>query len=514
MELNTEMKQQLNSLLSKPQRLSTAHIPLLENLIQQFPSFQALHLLLAKASQKENEQNPFLAKASLYNGGHLVHQLLFEEQEYQHLNDIKITHFNSRKKSAKIKKIIAQAVVEHIIDEVVIQEEVSSSAPTETFISMEEPISDDVIENASHTEIEEIPFIDHQYPNQEELETLHQEKQTTTSSERVILEDEITEKNNTEVEDLSIISELEHSNTEDLQIEPQFIETIIPSFEDPKEEFAKIEELKEIEEIHLSSEKQEIEVFAGIENLPPLESELEKIFGESPSHKLEENLVTIQITEDEFVEPVVESPKEEKETESKLSDNFFSLDTGFISEEIIDEESNVQELTSVNHVSKYDDENLPFSFLWWLAKTRENHHTINRPFANPEIKVAKEEKVDNLQHQYVEHIFHLDTSIATETESSSKETDEKHQKENDIIESFIKNDPQIKPPKPNQINNENKAKKSAEDNYDLVSETLAEIYIEQMLFHKAIDTYEKLSLKFPEKSRYFANLIKNIKKKI
>jgi hypothetical protein len=83
-----------------------------------------------------------------------------------------------------------------------------------------------------------------------------------------------------------------------------------------------------------------------------------------------------------------------------------------------------------------------------------------------------------------------------------------------IIDEFIKKDPQITPPRPEQIDNENKAKRSAEDHNDLVSETLAKIYIEQMLYHKAIDTYEKLSLKFPEKSRYFADLIQSIKKKI
>lgn len=163
-------------------------------------------------------------------------------------------------------------------------------------------------------------------------------------------------------------------------------------------------------------------------------------------------------------------------------------------------------------VSKYNDDKLPYTFLWWLAKTRKEHEQIFQPYVShkkaPEAPVTGE-----LQHQYVEHIFHIQTPFSAD-EAANGTVERSHTKGDEIIESFIKNEPQIRPPKPEQINNENKAKKSAEDNYDLVSETLASIYIEQMLYHKAIDTYEKLSLKFPEKSRYFADLIQSLEKKI
>ena len=52
-----------------------------------------------------------------------------------------------------------------------------------------------------------------------------------------------------------------------------------------------------------------------------------------------------------------------------------------------------------------------------------------------------------------------------------------------------------------------------EDNHnDLVTEALAKLYLSQKNYKKAIQSYKILSLKFPEKSSYFADQIKKIKK--
>ncbi|QDW27433.1 hypothetical protein FFJ24_022405 [Pedobacter sp. KBS0701] len=174
-----------------------------------------------------------------------------------------------------------------------------------------------------------------------------------------------------------------------------------------------------------------------------------------------------------------------------------------------------------NFVSQYNDDKLPYTFLWWLAKTRKEHEQIFQPYAHPNAGKVKSQPQNNqlqeraeFQQQYVEHIFHIQTPFEVADHLAEYPSAEiKDAKGAQIIEKFLKEDPTIKPPKPEQIDNENKAKKSAEDNYDLVSETLAKIYIEQMLYHKAIDTYKKLSLKYPEKSRYFADLIQSIEKK-
>ena len=48
---------------------------------------------------------------------------------------------------------------------------------------------------------------------------------------------------------------------------------------------------------------------------------------------------------------------------------------------------------------------------------------------------------------------------------------------------------------------------------ELMTETLAKIYFNQKKIKKAIYAYRILSLKYPEKSSFFANQIKKLQKK-
>ncbi|WP_299119454.1 hypothetical protein [uncultured Winogradskyella sp.] len=79
-----------------------------------------------------------------------------------------------------------------------------------------------------------------------------------------------------------------------------------------------------------------------------------------------------------------------------------------------------------------------------------------------------------------------------------------------IIDKFISENPKIKPisdnaPKPKLVNNDDAISDS------LMTETLARIYLEQKNYDKAIQSYKILSLKYPEKSSFFANQIKWVK---
>jgi len=81
-----------------------------------------------------------------------------------------------------------------------------------------------------------------------------------------------------------------------------------------------------------------------------------------------------------------------------------------------------------------------------------------------------------------------------------------------LIENFLRDAPRMSRPKKEFFNPVNLAARSVVENEDFYTETYAAICLKQGNVSKAIKIYEKLSLKFPEKSSYFAGLIEKIKK--
>ena len=88
--------------------------------------------------------------------------------------------------------------------------------------------------------------------------------------------------------------------------------------------------------------------------------------------------------------------------------------------------------------------------------------------------------------------------------------DAEKQKKNELIDKFIEASPKI-PPIKKDAETKFIFEPSEDDNSYLMTETLARVYLEQNKYQKAIQAYEILILKYPEKSSFFADRIKNIK---
>ncbi|PCI97790.1 MAG: hypothetical protein COB15_07205 [Flavobacteriales bacterium] len=123
-----------------------------------------------------------------------------------------------------------------------------------------------------------------------------------------------------------------------------------------------------------------------------------------------------------------------------------------------------------------------------------------------------EEKEVNLFDDSISHSF---SSWLKHYSGQEQNADLKEEKElnQDIINKFIQEDPRIKPKKTVFYSPTNMARISVTDS-GVVSETLALIHVDQGNYQEAINAYEKLSLKNPKKSSYFASQIKILKQKL
>lgn len=125
------------------------------------------------------------------------------------------------------------------------------------------------------------------------------------------------------------------------------------------------------------------------------------------------------------------------------------------------------------------------SFSEWLSLTKFN--PIDRKTSINKTNTTKSKPVDN----------QLENSLS-------------RAKKFELIEKFIEKSPKLEAKK-TKSSNHNIAKAQMIKPEALMTETLARIYLEQKNYKKAIQSYNILILKYPEKSGFFADQIKAIK---
>ncbi len=169
----------------------------------------------------------------------------------------------------------------------------------------------------------------------------------------------------------------------------------------------------------------------------------------------------------------------------------------------------VAELLNINVVeSEHLIQEIPLNSLEQSIISSIKEAYPNETFIEDKLEIGKPLEFSvNEKHSFQEWL-QLSRFKPIERKETSLEEDERKKKAA-IIDKFIEANPKIPP-----INKEISTVISEpvfEDKSYLMTETLAKVYLEQKKYSKAIQAYEILILKYPEKSSFFAHRISDIK---
>ena len=133
--------------------------------------------------------------------------------------------------------------------------------------------------------------------------------------------------------------------------------------------------------------------------------------------------------------------------------------------------------------------------------TKNRLHLIPTPGNQEEENIVLAQNIDAADEvmSFVDWLHQIDGSVSNESNQDR------------LIDKFIATSPKITALK-TKTEKKDLTKKQDFDDKSLMTETLAEVYLKQGKFKNAINAYEILALKYPEKSGFFADQIKKIKK--
>ena len=169
------------------------------------------------------------------------------------------------------------------------------------------------------------------------------------------------------------------------------------------------------------------------------------------------------------------------------------------------------------------DDNRATDQLRLAAAMTPDRNALRKLFIKlPDEFVETEDDIDLEMAQLEEKKKNLDELMAIinykiaelERKKTAPKKAEKKLSKAEIIDKFIAENPSISRPKQEFFNPVSAAQESVIDQENIVSETLATIYENQGYYAKAISIYEKLKVKYPEKSIIFAGRINALKEKL
>ncbi|MDP2159361.1 MAG: tetratricopeptide repeat protein, partial [Flavobacterium sp.] len=119
------------------------------------------------------------------------------------------------------------------------------------------------------------------------------------------------------------------------------------------------------------------------------------------------------------------------------------------------------------------------------------------------LQITRIQPIDRTSNSNEKAVLNMEQVEKPKTEDNSKK------KKIELIDKFIESNPKITPAR--EVTEKPVITTESSDSSQLMTETLARVYLEQKKYQKAIQAYEILILKYPEKSIFFADRIKDIK---
>jgi len=179
-----------------------------------------------------------------------------------------------------------------------------------------------------------------------------------------------------------------------------------------------------------------------------------------------------------------------------------------------------KELQESNQTEQDSKENLAFTHSILISADADEDELEKNIFVVEDESEPIEERVIymdpgfSVPEEY--NLLELDSEdIKPDMQTPEEEIKSRKQLHSGLIDKFILANPRIEPSREkSDLPVEDISKPFVEETGGFVTETLARIYVNQGYYSKAIEIYENLILKFPEKSSYFATLIEKVKELI
>ncbi|MGB0523579.1 MAG: hypothetical protein ACPGJS_11500 [Flammeovirgaceae bacterium] len=502
----------LLNLVLNPEKAGEQDLEALEELIQEYPYFQAAHLLIAKITGN----SAHIKRAAAYSSERSV---LMRVINSDFNSDINLPNIDNLEIGKDDLSIFDKLEKEDSSEELILDKDddfndsfgefnfndEEEASPEDNPI--EEPAADD---NTAPIEFE-LPADYSDYPTDEE-----EEKEPSIADETAV------EIPSIDLPDIAINDEEDESEETVPEVALPEVGldvlehiTADPIDEGEEEDDDLMDELAELRRLQAEMEKSRKEAEEALKEEEE-RAEKEESLGfeeteyEYPDYALEEN--KLEETKEEIIDttpaPIIEPEEEVKEETvfdaeqpSSVEPDDFSFFSVAEEQEAKAEESEEEKLNEV-----FEEESTEDTTEFTSGVFDFNDDTL----FDLDALLAEE-------GQQIDAVKELENRpIAQVEERGVGGFTTLHAKQSDLINDFIEKSPSIKIPKDSfDHTDELKADLSDEqlDIPEAVSENLATIYVKQGKYGKAIEIYHQLMLKYPEKKAYFADLIDSLRNK-